>query len=910
MNTKVKKGLIIGLSVIGVLFAALLILPYAFKDKIMKLAKEQVNNKLLAKVDFEDFSLSFIRHFPNATVRVENMRIVGVGEFAKDTLISCEKLDLVLNLKSLFSDKGYEIKKLQFSNSHILAHVLPNGKANWSIMKQDTTLQKPDTTKSSFNLKLKDFEIKNADIVYWDEQGKMKAELKNLNHTTSGDLTADSSLLVTKTSVGKINFVMDGVKYLSDADAELNADINANMNQMIFTFSKNSSRINAIPFSLVGWVKMLDTGYDTDLKLNADKVDFKAILSMIPAIYANSFEGVKAGGAVAMTGFMKGKMIGDNYPAFDFKLTAANGWFQYPKLPKSLQNINIAARITNPGKTLDATIIDISKFSFLLGGNPFMAQLRIAYPMSDPELLMKAVGKLNLGNIQEIYPLSNDTKLSGVFDMNLDLGGRMSYYETKQYDKFKFGGNMTITNMIAKMSSMPQDIAITKASMIFNNQYVNLAALQIRIGRNDISATGKLENFVAYALHNKTLKGQLTMQSNYFNVSDFMTPDNAKPEANATKKAPATATTKRTVMVIPKNIDFTLQSDFKQLVYEKMNFTNAKGVLRVLDGDVKFQDMGLQAFGGNITMNGVYSTNDPKKPNVNFDLNFNDVVFNEVFKQVETLQKIVPVFSSASGKFSTKFSFNSLLQNDMMPDLASLVGNGSFSTKSVGLSNVQVLTSLASTLKRPELANTTIKDLGLNFEIKDGKLNTKPFNVTLGNIKMNLGGSTGLDKSIAYTGKVQLPDKFKLGQFSTVNMKIGGTFSKPKISLDLTGTLNSMVGDAKAKAVTEVNKQVDVAKAKAMEEARKQKEAALKTAQDQADRIRNEAQKLSDKLIADAKAQGDQLVAKASNPFTKRIAEAGAQKLVDEATKKAADINAKADVEAKKIIQKAAETSK
>jgi len=30
------------------------------------------------------------------------MRIVGVGEFAKDTLISCEKIDLVLNLKSLF----------------------------------------------------------------------------------------------------------------------------------------------------------------------------------------------------------------------------------------------------------------------------------------------------------------------------------------------------------------------------------------------------------------------------------------------------------------------------------------------------------------------------------------------------------------------------------------------------------------------------------------------------------------------------------------------------------------------------------------------------------------------------------------------------------------------------------------
>ena len=898
MNKKTKKGLIIGLSIVGVLFAALLILPYAFRGKIMTLAKEQVNKKILAKVDFDDFSLSFIRHFPNATVRVGNMRIVGVGEFAKDTLISCEKVDLVLNLKSLFSDKGYEIRKLQFSNPHVLAHVLANGKNNWSIMKTDTTLQKPDTTKSSFNLKLKDFVIKNADIVYWDEQGKMKAELKNLNHTTSGDLTADSSLLVTHTTVEKINYVMDGVNYLSNADAELDADINANMNHMIFTFSKNSSRINAIPFALVGWVKMLDNGYDMDLKLNADKVDFKAILSMIPAIYANSFEGVKAGGNVAMTGFMKGKMIGDNYPAFDFKLTAVNGWFQYPKLPKQLQKINIAAEISNPGKTLDATLIDISRFSFLMGGNPFTAQLRVAYPMSDPELILKAVGKINLGNIREIYPLAADTRLSGILDMNLDLGGRMSYYEKNQYDKFRFGGNMTITNMIAKMSTLSQDISITKASMLFNNQYVNLAALQIKIGRNDISATGKLENAVAYALHNKTLKGQLNIQSTYFNASDFMSSDKAKPEA---------ASTKLTVFVIPKNIDFTMVAGFKQLVYEKMNFTNAKGVLRVLDGDVKFQNMGLQAFGGNMTLNGVYSTNNPKKPNVNFDLNINDVVFTEVFKQVETLQKIAPIFSNATGKFSTKFAFHSLLQKDMMPDMASFAGNGTFNTKSVSLSNVQVLTTLASTLKRPELANPTIKDVALSYEIKDGKVNTKPFAVTLGGIKMNLGGSTGLDKSIAYAGNVQLPDKFNLGKFSTVDMKIGGTFSKPKISLDLASTLKNVFSDTKAKVATEVNKQVDAAKAKASEEVRKQKDAALKTAQEQAARIKSEAQKVSDKLIADAQAQGDQLVAKASNPITKKIAQVTAKKLVDEATKKAADINARADVEAQKVIQKASE---
>ncbi len=611
---------------------------------------------------------------------------------------------------------------------------------------------------------------------------------------------------------------------------------------------------------------------------------------MIPAIYANSFEGVKAGGDVNMSGFLKGKMVGDNYPVFDFKLIVVKGWFQYPKLPKSVQNINIAADISNPGKTLDATVVDVSKFAFTLGGNPFSAQMRVAYPMSDPELIMKAVGKIDLGNIKEIYPLETGTQLNGVLDMNLDLGGRMSYYDKNQYDKFKFGGKLNISNMLVKMKASPQDVSISKANVVFNNQYADLSTLQMKLGRNDLTMSGRLENFVAYALHDKILAGNLNMQSNYFNVSDFMTSDSKKTTADTSKMA---------LIKIPKNINFTMKADFKKLIYSKMNFSNAKGTLIVANGDMKIQNMGLQAFGGSILMNGLYSTADVKKPYVNFDLNLTDVAFTEIFKQVETLQKFAPIFEKASGKFSSKLSVNSLLQNDMMPNIASLIGNGSLSTKSIGLSNVGVINALASKLNRSGLSSSAIKDLALNFDIKDGRVNTKPFDVALGNIKMKLGGSTGLDKTIAYAGTVQMPDQFNLGKFSNLNLKIGGTFAKPKVQVDMMSLLNNVLSDTKSKAVGSVNKQIDAAKPNA-----------IKAAQDQADQIRAEAKKVGDQLIAEAKTQGDQLVAKASNPVTKMFAQKAAQKLLDEAQKKSDDLNAKADVKAKDLIQKASANTK
>jgi hypothetical protein len=899
MTTKTKKGLLIALSIFLFIFITLMTLPFAFKGKIMTVAKEQINKDLLAKVGFEDLDLSFIRSFPNASVRLEKLSVIGIGEFKKDTLFYTDELDLVVNLSSLFSGKGYEVKKIALNNSHIFAHVLPNGKNNWSITKPDTTKAPVDTTAMRFNLKLKNLEINNANITYWDEAGKMKAVVRNLNHKTAGDLTADSTLLKTRTAVETLDFWMGSIKYMSKVNLEFNADLHANLNKMIFGLSENETRINGIQFSFNGWVQLLKEGMDMNLTLDTKKVDFKSILSLVPAIYTNSFEDVKTGGTVKLSGFVKGKMVGTQFPTFDLKLNVDKAWFQYPKLPQSVQNINIATHVYNTGSALDQTVVDVSNFSLVMAKNPFSAKLHVTHPMTDPELEMKAAGKIDLGSIKELYPLDAEMKLNGIFEMNMEAGGKMSYLDQNQYDKFHFGGKLNLSNMLLKMKELPQELSISKANMTFNNNLIDLSALQIKIGRNDIAATGKVENFMAYALHNKILLGKLNLQSNYFNASDFMS---SKPAATPEKSEPLT------VIEIPKNINFTMGADFKQLVYEKMNFTNAKGQLVVVDGALKFQNLFTQAFGGNMLVNGAYSTTDPKKPSFDFDLGINEVAFKEIFKQVGLAQKLVPIFEKANGNFSSKLSISSLLKNDMMPDMGSLTGKGSFSTKSIGLANIPVLTSLGKALKVKELNNTQLKDVAFMFEIKDGKITTQPFDVVIAGVKMNLGGTTGLDQSIAYTGKVQMPDKLNLGKLSTVGLKIGGTFTKPTVALDLANTLKTMAADAKTKAVAEVTKQVDAAKTKALDEARRQKEMAIKAAQEKAAQIRATAQQLSDKLINEAQSQADQLIAKATNPITKKLAQTASQKLIDDAKRKAAQYNTQADEEAKKVVQKA-ETS-
>jgi hypothetical protein len=368
------------------------------------------------------------------------------------------------------------------------------------------------------------------------------------------------------------------------------------------------------------------------------------------------------------------------------------------------------------------------------------------------------------------------------------------------------------------------------------------------------------------------------------------------------------------IIEIPKNLNFGVQAAIKELIYDKMNFTNARGNLAVSNGVLTFKNLGLNGFGGAVNLNGEYNTTSPEKPTVKLDMDLTNVAFSQVFEQIETFAKFAPVLENLVGNFSAKLSLNSLLEQDMMPDLQTLVADGSLSTQSVGIKDVPALTSLVQNLQKipltqnlnlPDAANTTLKNLLINFNIKDGKVNTQPFNVNLGSLKLNLGGASGLDKSLAWTGTAVLPENLSIGKLQNIGFTIGGTFSKPTVKLDLANTLTNVVNDLKEQATQKITEKVDAAKASVNAEVQKRREQAIQEAENQANKLRAEAKTAGEKIVAEAQTQAQKLIDAAKNPIAKIAAETAAKKLTDEAQKKAAQLNSEADKQGTALVEKA-----
>jgi len=879
-----KKFLKIAGISLFVILLLLLALPFAFRGKIMELAKKEVNNMLNAKVDFDRLSLSFIRSFPNVSIALENFYIAGVDEFEGDTLVFAKNIFATVNIKSFFGSNGYEISRVSVNGAKLHAIVFENGKANWDIMKIDSA--KVEKEPSNFNMLLRKVTVKNTDILYDDLASRMNVELKGLNLMLSGDMTADETRIETNLTVDELNFIMNKISYLSRARVSANVNLDADFKNMKFTLSDNYIRLNEIRASIDGWVAMLeDEGMDMDIKLKAPQTQFKDILSMIPAIYAKDFQDIKTSGEVTLNAFAKGVMRGDTMPAFDVQLNIVNAMFQYPALPKAITDINTNIHIHSAGGSLDNTIIDIPQFRFDIGGNPVNMSLNVSTPMSDPNIALTAAGRLNLGMIKEVYPLE-DMELSGELDANMKLITRMSYIEKEQFNKVYASGTLNIKEMLVKSQDM-DDIMIKNANLSFSPKYVDLTGFTASIGKNDISATGKLENFIPYFMTGATLVGNLAVNSNYLNLNDFMKDSESSIG----------------IIEIPKNIDFNLTGNFKQVIFDNLEMTNVTGQILIRNGKVDMRNLSMNALGGKLLVNGYYDTSvNPEQPEVSLDLNIKDASFAQTFSTFATIQKMAPIFESLAGNFSANFKMTAPLGSDFMPVLTSLVANGALQSNNVEVKDAPVLNGLAAALKNDALKDIKIRDLNLPFAINEGRVTTKPFDVKFGSGVMNLSGSTGLDQTINYVAKIDLADKLSNNLLKSVNVKIGGTFTSPKFTVDVKDALNQALGSA-------------IGSLLGNETGVSLSQQATEQIDKQAAAIRQQAKEAGDKLIAEAEKQGQKLIDEAnktSNPLAKvaavTAAESAAKKLKDEARQKANQLNAEAEKQVQGLSDKAKST--
>jgi hypothetical protein len=811
MKKKILKG--IGLFFLVVLIA-LIAAPFLFKGKIKQWVLRSINEQVEATVAFDDVSLSLIRSFPNATVRVEGLSIINNAPFEGDTLFYAKSTQLKMSVRELFKGEGeaMQINSIRVEDSKVNLIINEEGIANYDIAIKKEEDPKEDEP-SSFALQLQEYTLENFNLIFDDRQGKMKVNLHQLSHQGKGDLTATQLDLETYSKVA-VSFDMNGTNYLNQVPLQLDAVLGIDFDQQKYAFKNNEALIQQLPLKFDGFIQMKEEGILYDLTFDTPSTSFAHFLSLIPSSYQGSLDNITTTGDLLLKGFAKGLQNDETIPAFELLLRTDNASFKYPDLPKTVQNIKINTLIKNETGKTDGTYVQINQINFMIDQDRFDAKALIRNLSTNPQVDAKLYGVINLKNLSQAYPLTVQQPLSGILTADVETSFNMAAIENEQYHLVQNKGNINLKGFDFTTEE-GQKFEIAEAHVLFNPKNLNLQKFEAKTGKTDMAITGVLHNFYGYVFQNQNLKGDFNLNSNTFAVSDFMS-KSTSTESTATQET----------IKIPAFLDCSLTAKANTVYYDNLTLREVSGKLTIKDESVLLENLRTSIFGGTIVLNGGVSTQ-KTIPDFEMNLGMNGLDITQSFTQLDVLKSVAPIAGVINGRMNSNITLTGKLNpKTMTPEMNTLTGNvmGQLLETQVQPENSKLLSALDANASFIDLKKINLNNLKGVLSFQNGRVQVQPFDLKIQDITLNVGGTHGFDQSMDYRIKFDVPAKY-LGpevnnllnrltpaeanriQNIPVTALMTGNFSNPRVNTDVrkatTQLVNQLVQQQKQQLVNQ-----------------------------------------------------------------------------------------------------------
>lgn len=536
--------------------------------------------------------------------------------------------------------------------------------------------------------------------------------------------------------------------------------------------------------------------YDMEGKLNG-RLNLKELTSVFP------IDKTQLAGMLDFSASAKGRYDSTMkvLPSMNIRLNLENGFVQNTDYPVPLEQLHAKASIVNQAGTMQDFLVDVSSFGFDLEGEKIEGNLKI----SDFEALNwngAVTGGVDLKKLTAIFPIE-DTKLEGLIQADLKTSGSYADVEKERYDRLQASGTIDVKNLYYQSRDYPQGVRVIESHADFNPQRATLTKFDSQLGKSPLQASGFLSNYMDYLLSDKgVLKGQLSLNSSQFDVNEWMTSSTADTSSAALE-----------VILLPENIDFTMNMTANEVIYENLNLQEVSGNMTLRNGVLTFSETGMKALDGRIKLNGNYDPRDLTAPVFDFNLDISELSIAKAFQSFATVKAFAPIASDITGRVNTNINFSGLLDQNMMPVLSSIDVQGILKIAEAALKDSKILETVTSLTRLKDVNTVALKNLNIPIVIQDGRMEVKPFDLKLWDYETNIQGSAGFDGSINYLLNMQVP----AGQFGAqansilatisgtessestmipIAINLGGTYNQPKISLAGGNSIESLLSNA------------------------------------------------------------------------------------------------------------------
>jgi uncharacterized protein involved in outer membrane biogenesis len=353
--------------------------------------------------------------------------------------------------------------------------------------------------------------------------------------------------------------------------------------------------------------------------------------------------------------------------------------------------------------------------------------------------------------------------------------------------------------------SLAQRILVPEGKMDFTPQAVTLSGLNVNIGQSDFRLAGRVTNYLDYVLKDGTLAGSLQLNASQINLNELLRLQVVQeiPEGAVTTAAVAqSAEDEEEVLVfdVPKNIDFTFQSQIQRLIFERLPITDVKGLITARDGKLVLDGLNMHMLGGELKLTGSYENTEENKPIFDFGFDLANIDIPQAYQMLTSVQRMIPIARHSQGKFNTSLKVKGQLSPGFGLLAPTIDGSGLFSTENLQIIESPLFDQLKGILKAERLNNVSIDDIRAFVEVENGTIQLNPFTTRIAGQETTIAGNLNtenlldmrLDFNIqrdAFGNDIQnilsvLPGQERI-QLIPASVVLKGPVGKPEVKIDL-----------------------------------------------------------------------------------------------------------------------------
>ena len=417
-----------------------------------------------------------------------------------------------------------------------------------------------------------------------------------------------------------------------------------------------------------------------------------------------------------------------------------------------------------------------------------------------------------LDSLQKVYPgVPKDSLISKMVRQrrapaymeddfrSSDMDFQLSESLAKYLREWSMNGKLDIAEGSVITPYFPLKNTIENARGSFGDNKINLSNITVRSGESDLSMNGTVSG-IRRAL---TAKGILTIDMNVtsdrINTDEMMAAYTAgsqyikSSEAIALNKTISDEqymaevvsadlpvdNTDYSLIVIPANIDMTLQLEGHEIDYSQL-------IIDWFASDIKMKGRTLQITNtvatsnmGDIYLEGFYSTRTKKDITAGFDLNMVDITADKVITLFPAVDSIIPLLKSFKGDLDCEMAATTQMDTNMNFIPSTINGILKIKGSDLSVEDNGGLRKLTSLLMFKDKRIGHIDDMSVQGLITDNTLEVFPFVMGVDRYTLAMNGTQNFDQSFRYHVSVlksPLPFRFGInlsGDFDNWKYKIG-----------------------------------------------------------------------------------------------------------------------------------------